>query len=73
MSPNSNEYKGRYLLNRMWRCCGGHSGCAHLRPVRNLLPGVPIRGTAEKYPTRNHEVAGSIPGPPQRVKDPALP
>ena len=30
-------------------------------------------GTEEKNPTRNHEVAGLIPGLPQGVKDLALP
>ena len=33
---------------------------------------VPIRGTAETNPTRNHEVVGSIPGLAHWVKDPAL-
>ena len=31
------------------------------------------RGAAETNPTRNHKVAGLIPGLPQWVEDPALP
>ena len=35
--------------------------------------GSSLRGASETNPTRNHEVAGLIPGLTECVKDPALP
>ena len=41
--------------------------------LKMVALGVPLMAQRFKNPTRNREVAGSIPGLAQWVKDPALP
>ena len=41
--------------------------------LKKIALGVPVVAQWLTNPTRNHEVAGSIPGLAQWVKDPALP
>ena len=44
----------------------------HLTPVRMTIIGVTVMAQWLRNLTSNHEVAGSSPGLPQWVKDPAL-
>ena len=44
-----------------------------LEGTLKIILGVPVVSQWLTNPTRNHEVAGSVPGLAQRVNDPALP
>ena len=47
--------------------------CASKDTIKKVKTGVPVVVQWLTNPTRNHEVAGLIPGLAQWVKDPALP
>ena len=57
-----------YHIFFIYSSVGGHFGCFHI-----LAIGVPVVAQWLTNPTRNHEVAGSVPALAQWVNDLALP
>ena len=79
LSEKPHAQQVRTLIAVLSGCCQ-HAGQGAVRasnrvtgPDKELRERSSHRGAAEMDPTRNHEVAGSIPGLPQWVKGLALP
>ena len=62
-----------FLIRVLWGDDSQKSATRACSDLTSLCLGVPVVAQWLMNPTRNHEVAGSISGLAQWVKDPALP